>query len=642
MNSRLKTVRLIIVIILFLLVLRAGQLQLISGDYYYDLSEGNRISLRPINAPRGKIIDKNGNIIVSNNLSYNLYLLPNELPPGLQVKEVIVRLGEITDFDISSLQKKYNENKNIYNSSLLLKRNISSKNMVRIEENGEKLPGLIIKDSFMRQYLYDETGAHVMGYIGQINAEMLKKFNEAGYDYSGGDIVGMTGLEKEYERYLKGDDGIEQIEVNSMGNKIKTIGIRVPEPGNNLILNLDINLQEKVKELLLKKFYELRQEAKNDEELTSPTGASAVVLDANNGAVRAMTSIPAFDPNLFSGGIRQKDYTKLQNSLFDPLLNRNTMAAVPPGSIFKLVTGTAAIKYLNVNAETEFVDRNGKFYVPNWSKPFRNWYPIGEGRLNFTKAIARSNNIVFYKLGYRLYKEYGGEVLVKTARHYGLGEKTGIDLPNEKAGLVPDREWKKKKFGEGWYPGDSVNLSIGQGGLLTTPLQLAVMVSSIANDGIIYQPQLVDKITDSDENIVKDIESVARKKLSFDNKTYDILKEGMKEVANADYGTASSIFGDFPVKIAGKTGTAETGKSNHGWFAGFAPADNPEIVVVIFIENGNSSSNALPVAKEVFKEYFGLNKEDDKPIIDYSTIIEKYTRESNKLIDYFRSVFLKD
>ncbi|MGM0437167.1 MAG: penicillin-binding protein 2 [Bacillota bacterium] len=641
MNKRLKIVKFVVIAIIIFLVLRGGHLQLISGDYYFELSEGNRISLRPINAPRGKIIDKNGEIIASNKLSYNLYLLPNEVSPKLKVEDVIDRLSEFTNLDTESLKEKYRENNDIYNSSLLLKRNISSKNMISIEENTKELPGLVIEDSFLRQYPFDNKSSHVLGYVGQINEELLKKFNEEGKNYRGGDIIGIAGLEKEYESYLNGKNGVEQIEVNNMGYKVKTIGMKSPEPGNDLVLNIDLDLEARIENKLTAAFEDLKEEARDDEELTVPTGASAIVLDVNTGAVRAMTSIPNFDPNNFSNGISEEKYNKLQNDPNHPLLNRNIMSAIPPGSIFKLVTGTAGIKYLDIDANTEFVDENAKFYIPDWSQPFRNWNPVGEGKLEFTKAIARSNNIVFYKIGYRLYEKYKGEKLIETAREYGLGEKTGIDLPQEKSGLVPDREWKQEEVGEGWYPGDSVNLSIGQGGLLTTPLQLSLLVSSIANEGTLYKPQIVDKIIDDDGNIVKDFDKEVKKDLPFSKNTYNILKNGMEEVTNAEYGTASSVFEDFPIKIAGKTGTAETGISNHGWFAGFAPADDPEIVVVVFLENGNSSSNTLPVAKEIFNEYFGLNKKAQLPI-DQSVNSSQDFIKSNNLINFFKTVFLEN
>ena len=645
MNEKLKRFRIVIILIMILLTFRAVHLQVLSGKYYFQLSEGNRTSNRPINAPRGKIIDRNGNILVSNKLSYNLYLLPNEIPPEISLDTILKNISKYTNLEFEKLKNNYEmDNEKESFSSVLLKRNIKAQTLVRIKENSDELPGVLVKESSIRDYVYDDTAAHILGYVGQITRERLKTLHEAGYEnYDGRDIVGITGLEKEYETLLNGKEGIEQIEVNSVGEKVRTLGVKSPSPGNDLVLNLDYSLQRETRALLGRKFYEMRRAAKKDEEKTPPTGAGAIVMDVETGKIRSMVSIPTFDLNDFAGGVSNQKYSKLLNNPLKPMLNRLTMSAIPPGSIFKLVTGTAAINHLGIDGDTQFTDENGKFYIPNWSRPFKNWYNRGEGKLDFTKAIGRSNNVVFYELGYRLYEKYRGKKLIETARKYGLGQKTGIDLPSEKKGLVPDREWKQETFdGAGWYPGDSVNLSIGQGGLLTTPLQLVNMVNTIANDGVMYHPFLVDKIVDPEGDVVKDIKPKITKELPFAKKTYDILKEGMQEVTDANYGrtmgTAARVFKDFPVTVAGKTGTAQTGRSNHGWFVGFAPVDDPEVIVLVFLENGESSSNTLPVAKGIFKHYFGYDRHEE--IISYSTIRKHYTDdEADDFIDYLNSVF---
>ncbi len=636
--DRLKILKIIIIIFFLLLVIRAGHLQLVRGDYYYQLSEGNRISLRPINAPRGKIISHNGNILVSNKLSYNLYILPNEIPPDLSVNSILHHLSKLTQLDKKELLKSYQENKDNLSrtSAILLKRNIKPETMVIIEENSQELSGILVKESSIRDYVYNNLAAHILGYIGEINNSELKKMKSRGYNYKSGDIIGKTGLEKEYELFLKGTDGVKQIEVNNVGQKVRSLGTKPPRPGNNLILNLDLKLQSRVEAILKKQLKVLREKAKNDPEMKPPTGAATIVMDTNTGAILAMSSIPTYNLNKFAEGFSGKSYQKLVNDPLNPLLNRPLMAVVPPGSIFKLVTGTTAIEELGITAETEFADKNGKFYIPNWSEPYKNWHQGGEGKLDFTRAIARSNNIIFYKLGYRLYQEFQGKKLIQYATKYGLGSKTGIDLPGEKAGLVPDAKWKKEKSGEGWYPGDSVNLSIGQGGLLTTPLQLIEMVNTIAADGIMYKPYLVDKIVNSEGEVLVDYNPEIRKYLDFDHDVFSILKQGMTEVTNAAYGTARSVFREFPVKIAGKTGTAQTGweGSSHGWFAGFAPVDDPEITVLVFLENGSSSANTLPIAAGIMKHYFGIGQETG--IKKESSL---YIKTTDQLFDFFRRVF---
>jgi len=591
------------------MLVRAGYLQIVRGNYYYELSEGNRISIRPINAPRGKIIDRKNRVIVSNKLTYSLYLLPNEIPPAENPKNILKKLSEIASIDYKILLDNYN--RSFHEDSLepiILKRNLAKETMVVVAENNDVLPGIFVKESSLRDYVYPETMVHATGYIGEINKNELIKLNKAGYNYSGGDLIGKAGLEREYELYLRGQTGAEQIEVNSRGRKVKTIGIKSPEPGNNLILNIDFDLQQAAEKLLEENFEKLRREAEDDPKRNKPTGAAAIVMDVRDGSILSITSVPDYNLNLFARGISENEYSSLLNNKLKPMIDRTIMSAVPPGSIFKLVTGTAAVEELGVRADTNFYDSSGVFYLPNWSRPFRNWHYGGEGKLDFTKAIARSNNIIFYQLGFDLYKEYKGKMLARYAHKYGLGKKTGIDLPGEKSGLVPDDEWKQKTFSENWYPGDSVNLSIGQGGLLTTPIQITELIAAIASDGAMYKPQIADKIVDPDGKILVDFKPVLKENLaSVAPETFAVLKEGMYEVTNKTYGTANRYFKNFPIEVAGKTGTAQTStENNHGWFGGFAPYEKPEIAVLVFLENGGSSSFTVPIARDIMGYYFGL------------------------------------
>jgi penicillin-binding protein 2 len=623
--DRHKIIKIAIILIFIILLSRAAYLQLVRGEYYYELSEGNRISVRPINAPRGRIYDKRGEIIVSNRLSYNLYLMQNEIPPASSVQEILNELSNISSLAESRLLLNYNNSEvDTAVEPILLARHLTKEDMVIIAENKDILPGLLVKESSMRDYIYPNKLVHTTGYIGEINKNELISFNEAGYNYRGGDFVGKGGLEKEYEFYLNGKRGAEQIEVNSLGKKIKTIGIKNPEPGSDLILNINFSLQSAVEKLLEENYNNLRTLAADDEDRSTPTGISAVVMDIDTGGIISAVSLPDFNLNLFAKGISSSDYQELINDPLRPMINRNTMTAVPPGSIFKLVTGTAAMEELGVRANTSFYDSNGTFKIPNWSRPFKNWNPYGEGKLDFVKAIARSNNVVFYELGYELYKEYGGEKLAEYARKYGLGSKTNIDLPSEKAGLVPDDKWKRKNLDQGWYPGDSVNLSIGQGSLLTTPVQIASLISTVAAEGVSYKPQLVKEIRGTDGEIIESFEPEISIDLRSEIKSnvFSALKEGMHDVVNKSYGSASRHFKNFPITAAGKTGTAQTGGANHGWFGAFAPYENPQIAVVIFIENGGSSAYSVPIAREIMEYYFGFkNYHNNKDKVYY------YSRE---------------
>ena len=646
MEDRIKIFKIILLIIFAILILRSSQLQIIKGDYFYNLSEGNRTSFRPISAPRGKIIDREGEILVSNKLSHDLYLLPNEIPPEIDIKSLIENIANLTSLKYESLLENYEfSKKNINNrNGLILKRNIDKENMVILLENSEELPGVLVRESSVRDYVYSNTASHIIGYVGEINKSELEKYSTQGISsYNVQDMIGKSGLEKEYESYLKGVDGIRQIEVNNLGEKVQELGTKPPVPGNDIILNVDLDFQKETEKILKEHIERLIEEAENDSERYPPTGGSAIVLNPNNGKVLAMASYPDFDLATFTSGLSEKDYQELAANPLNPMLDRNTMAAVPPGSLFKLVTGTAAIEFLDVNAETEFEDKNGLFYIPQWSRPFRNWHPGGEGKLDFTKAIARSNNIVFYKLGYRLYEQYRGEKLVQTALNYGLGSKTQIDLPEEKTGKVPDTPINENK--SGWNPGDSVNLSIGQGGLLTTPLQLVNYISAIANKGTLYRPYLVDKIVNTNGKMVYNQQSKVLKELDYNKELFDILHEGMEEVTMSSYGTARSTFRDFPISVAGKTGTAQSGTTDvsHGWFGGFAPSDDPQIAVLIFIENGSSSSYALPIAGDIIKEYFNFEDESKEENTAKSKnsnkVAENNSKELEQLDKYISEVF---
>jgi len=408
-----------------------------------------------------------------------------------------------------------------------------------------------------------------------------------------------------------GRRGFEEVEVNNLGHKENLLRSQDPVPGYDLHLTVDWELQQRTETRLEEKHYYLKELAEEDDEIPEPGGVAAVMMDINSGEILAMGNYPRFDPNKFATGFSNAEYDEIRNDPLQPMLNRNTMFAVSPGSIFKIVTGIAAIENLEVDENTTFYDATGEFRIPGWERPFRNWLNYGEGELDFTRAIGRSNNIVFYELSYELYEEFRGTRLVETAREFGLGEVSGIDLPGERAGLVPDGSWKRQNLNEGWYPGDSINMGIGQGYLSTTPLQLLQITAAVANRGKIYQPTLVRKIVDNRGEIIKENNPEADKELSFARESYEIIEQGLLEVTMTDYGTASSVFRDFPLDIAGKTGTAQLGYGglSHAWFTAYGPVPDPEVAVVVFIERGDTSQHAAPVAADMLAGYFDLEDE---------------------------------
>jgi len=600
-EKRLIPFMLILVAIFLLLIARLYYLQIYQGQRFKELSEGNRTSLRSISAPRGRIYDKNGKVLVSNKLAYTLSIIPEDVE---DLDGILEKLNQIMGLDIALAHEKIE--KAAKGKTVRLKRNISHEELVLLEENKSELPGVILEETPMREYVYDKLASHVLGYVGEISASELENLSEKGYNV--GDIIGKTGLELYYEKYLRGKEGRELVEVNNVREKIRTLGIEEPIAGYDLVLNIDAQLQENVERILAQELDLLTEQAKEDEDIIEPPrGGAVIVTNPYDGSILAMASLPDYNPNLFVGGISQKDWTRLSTDPKKPLLNRAISTSAPSGSIFKIVTGVAGMEELGVKADTEFYDPG---YYKTGGVTFRNWSDVGRGKLDFLEAIAWSNNPVFFQLGHQLYKK-DRTVLQEYARKFGLGEKTEVDLNNEATGLVPDPEWRRSYFKNNedkiWYPGYSINLSIGQGNLRTSPIQLVNLVSAVANGGKLYQPLLVDKIVDRDGKLIKDLEPKLLNELSLSKDTLDTIQKGIKAVTT--YGTARRTFEDLPITIAGKTGTAQTGKGrpNHGWFAGYAPADNPEIAIVVFIEYGTSSGNTLPIAKEIIKDYFDLD-----------------------------------
>ena len=613
MENRIKIAKIVVVAVFLLLFLRAAQLQIIQGEEYFRMAENNRISIRPVNAPRGRIYSADGDILVSNKLTYNLYYQPNEVSPGMTRSELFDLLAEIIETDRETLESNYFRNQELSGpgDGVLLRRNISVEDMIKVAERNNQLQGIDIREAPLRDYIYDDIGSHIIGHIGEISKQELRDFVEQGRDYTGGDIIGIAGLERQYEEHLMGRRGFEEVEVNNLGHKENLLRSQDPVPGYDLHLTVDWELQLRTETRLEEKHYYLKKLAEEDDEIPEPGGASAVMMDINSGEILAMGNYPRFDPNKFATGFSNDEYEEIRNDPLQPMLNRNTMFAVSPGSVFKIVTGMAAIENLGINADTTFYDATGEFRIPGWDRPFRNWLNYGEGELDFTRAIGRSNNIVFYELSYELYEEFRGSRLVETAREFGLGEATGIDLPGERTGLVPDGSWKRENLNEGWYPGDTVNMGIGQGYLSTTPLQLLQITAAVANRGNIYQPTLVQKIVDNRGEVIQENNPAAVKELSFAQEAYEIIEEGLLEVTMTDYGTASSVFRDFPLDIAGKTGTAQLGFGglSHAWFAAYGPVPDPEVAVVVFIERGDTSQHAAPVAADMLAAYFDLEDE---------------------------------
>lgn len=572
-QQRLFALSVIIAIMTGVLLGRLWQIQVLQGGRYLRQSEDNRIRDYVLTAPRGIMYDRKGRPLVTNRTSFTVAILPLELrTPQL----VLRRLAPILGMRPDEIRARMDSNRARPFEPIRVKRDVGTRVVAMIEENRMDLPGVIILTEPIRQYLYGKMTAHVLGYIGEIDEDELRTKKSEGYKL--GDLIGKSGIEREYESVLRGTDGRMRMEVDALGRPLRVLARARAVPGRPIVLSLDLDLQRAAFEGL------------RDSRLGR---GAAVAMDPRNGEVLAMASIPSFDPNLFAIGISQKDWQAISTHPLKPLLNRATATAFEPGSVFKLVTATAALERGIVNRRSTF-NAPGYFRLGRWVfHDLRAW-----GTVDFITGIAQSINVVFYTLGYRL----GGEELARTARLFGLGERTGVDVPFEVPGLIPSPSTKQQLVGEPWYPGDSVNMSIGQGAVTVTPLQVARMASAIANDGRLYQPRVLLMRRDRDGTSHR-TEPVLQRRISLKTTTFDTLHEGMRAVVERGTGRSAAVQG---VTMAGKTGSAENPRGKpHAWFAGYAPAGAPRLVVVAFVEHGfRGSIAAAPVVRRIFQAAF--------------------------------------
>lgn len=581
-NRRLRVLGILMVLVIAVLIGRAGYLQIYEGEYYAGLADGNRIRIIPAVAPRGTFYDRNGQLLVTNRPGFTVSLLPLTSPIK---EEVIARLSALVHVPVEDIKAKIAGHSGF--DPIRIKADVTPDIVSIIEEQKELYPGVMIENTPIRDYVLKQEGAHTFGYVSEINDEELKEKKADGY--KSGDIIGKFGLEKIYDKYVRGEDGGDQVEVDVSGKPVKRLGRKVPVPGDDLVLTIDKDLQTAAEKAV-------------DDRLAAihASAAAAVVLNPQTGEVLAMVSRPAFDPNLFAHGISSKDWAKLNNNPFHPMDNKTISGEYPPGSTFKVVTGTAALTEGKVAPEEKIFDSGHHWIIPKGNAE-------GEalGWINFQEALAHSDNVYFYEMGNRL----GIDLLEKYARMFGLGQRTGIDLPYEAKGLVANREYKKKNFEDGdWYLSETFDAAIGQGFNLVTPLQAAMVMGEIAADGKRYKPHLVSRIQTQDGDVIKEFQPELLSELQVPANVIRLVQEGLHDVTK--FGTAASTFRGFPVDIAGKTGTAENSQGrDHGWFVAYGPFDNPNIVVAVIVEQGGfGSQSAVPIGREILEAAFHVGR----------------------------------
>ncbi len=583
--TRLHTLLVVCLVLFAVLLGRMVYLQLWRGDYYAKQSDGNRLRQSRILAPRGIIYDSEGKELVNNLPGYAVVLQKQ----SSYKPETLQRLSNLLQMPVEEINAKIKASENFY-EPIMLKNNLDQQMVTKIEEQRRYMPEVMLSVQPIRNYPYHELAVHALGYVGEVSSYEIEQglFK----NISQGSLVGKGGLEKTYDKYLRGEDGAFMEEVDVAGNVVKHYDSVQPIPGKNLKLTIDYELQKELEAFTDKHLAFLRSSG-----IAPGARAAAVVaIDPRNGAVRAMVSRPGYDPNWFVHGISSKNWNSINNDPNYPMNNKVITGEYPPGSTFKIVTGSAAFELKKVGLNEPIFDGGFHPMVPTMGNAG------GEvlGWLTFIKALAMSDNVYFYELGYRV----GIDNIEKYAHIFGFGERTGIDLEGESKGLVASKKVKRKIWNEDWRLGDTFNAAIGQGFNLTTPIQLSVMLSIVANGGTKYQPYLVDSIINSDGSLFEKPKRAEGKHIDVSQQTIDYIRMGMS--ATTQEGGTASYFAGLPKPIAGKTGTAENSHGrDHGLFVAYGPVDDPELVVVCIVEQGGFGSVAAgPIVYKAFEEFF--------------------------------------
>lgn len=573
--------KIFVIFIFFGLILRMMYLQLYRGDKYAYLAEKNRFKLKKIESPRGKIYDRNGKLVVTNGAGYRLvYLKERDNNP-----EIVKEISEITDYDEEFIKKRIKNGEIFpYTRENVLVESLDEETAHKLMEKIIDYPYLQVQTYSKRRYLYDTTASHSIGYVKKISEKEYEKLKDEGY--SPRDIIGKDGLERTYDKELQGEDGYEYIEVNAFNRVQRRVAEeKVPVPGKNLYMTLDMELQQYMEE-----------QFKEDKRV-----GAFIAMDPKTGELITMVSYPTYSLNMFSSQILNEDWQKIINDPGRPLTNKTIAGEYPPGSVFKIVS---AISFLEngIDPKEKYLDRNGYYEIGKWR--WRAWKAGGHGYVDMKKSIVESANPYYYRLA----NQIGHKPIVETAHIFGLGEKTGIDIPGEKKGILPDVEWKKKVIGSGWYKGDTILLSIGQGYLTVTPLQIAVLYAAIANKGYTYSPHLAKSLVDFSGQKVEEILGKKHEIKNFPKKYYDILNDALIATVAQNNGT-TKILRRKDITVAAKSGSAQNAhsKTTHAWVAGYFPAEDPEIVFTVVLEGaGGGGAMGGAMAKKFIDKYMEI------------------------------------
>ena len=582
-GNRLKEMLAVALAVFLILGGRLAWLQLYKGLYYGRQADGNRMRSSVIMAPRGRIMDRHGKVLADSSPGYVLSLQAGHSFSDSEVN----LLAQLLAMQPDVIRKKADRAANTY-EQIVIKGELTSREITLLEEHVKELPGVSLDLQPMRHYLYGESAAHVLGYVGEVSEEQLKQGKYKGL--SPGSIVGKEGLEFVYDTVLRGQTGRKTEEVDVRGKVVRKLGGQAPLSGKGLVLTIDFALQQDLERVMDKQLAALRSSGI----ASNAFGAAAVAMDPNTGAVRALVSRPGYDPNWFVGGISSAHWKLINENVFHPLTNRVINGEYPAGSTFKVVTGSAVLDCHAVTPE-ELIFDSGK----HWLADMGNAGGEALGWINFQTAFAMSDNVYFYEMGRRA----GIDNLNSYAAQYGFGRPTGIELAGESSGLIAGPSAKKKVFNEDWTLGDTFNAAIGQGLTLVTPIQICQMLAAVAADGVIHPPYLVERVVNADGSVYETPERPQSRRLELEPRTIQLIQKGLKGVTQP--GGTGAWFAGLPVPVAGKTGTAENPHGqDHGWFIAYAPAEKPDLVIACIVEQGSYGATASgPVVYEVLEDY---------------------------------------
>ena len=581
----------------FLLLSRLWYLQVISAEDLIGQSENNRLRFVPVAAPRGAILDRNGKVLVSNTPSFSVAVIPQDVKNKEQLIDNLARYLNLDRKEIETKWTKGQGRAKYY--PLVVASGITRDQMEYLEENRLSLSGVNIEMKPIRAYTNGVLASHLLGYLGEISEDELN--SDRYQEYNAGDYVGKSGIERSWESYLHGTDGGRQIEVDARGRFLRTVAETGTSVGNTVMLTIDLEMQKAAEKAL------------------GDQAGAAVAMDVNTGEILAFASSPDYDPALFTGRMPPDIWKKYLDDERHPLENKALKGMYPPGSTFKIVTAIAGLEEGLIDEHTS-IQCSGSYKFGN--STFRCWEHKGHGTVDLRKSLRESCDVYYYKLAERL----GVNRIAKYARRLGLGAPLGIGLENEKGGVIPTEEWKLKRFGKKWFSGETLSVGIGQGYVLTTPIQLASMIATVANEGSVYRPHLVKRVVDLDGKVLQDFAPQVLSKADLKPLTYRLVKEGLFAVVNEPRGTGG-MSRLYEVKVAGKTGSSQVVKlrdskgdvpyrfRDHALFVAFAPYEKPEIAVAVIVEHGeHGGSAAAPVSAKILRAYFEGKGVIKKPV----------------------------